>query len=191
MPLATLVLAHFLVAGEHMTRQRTLGFAIGFGGIVVLMGPAALQGIGSQALAEAAVLAGALCYAVNSVLARLTIKADFLVASTAVSIMASVVMVPIALLIDEPWTIVPSRNSLAAIVWLGIGPTALATILYFKLIASAGPTFMAMVNYLSPIVALLAGVLLLGERPGTSAISGLSLILLGIALSRRPSRKLA
>ena len=191
MPLATLVLAHFLVAGEHMTRQRTLGFAIGFGGIVVLMGPAALQGIGSQALAEAAVLAGALCYAVNSVLARLTIKADFLVASTAVSIMASVVMVPIALLIDEPWTIVPSRNSLAAIVWLGIGPTALATILYFKLIASAGPTFMAMVNYLSPIVALLAGVLLLGERPGPSAISGLSLILLGIALSRRPSRQLA
>ncbi|HEV7822866.1 MAG TPA: DMT family transporter, partial [Burkholderiales bacterium] len=89
------------------------------------------------------------------------------------------------------WTIAPSRGSLAAIVWLGVGPTALATILYFKLIASAGPTFMAMVNYLSPIVALLAGVLFLGERPGPSAISGLSLILLGIALSRRPARQLA
>jgi drug/metabolite transporter (DMT)-like permease len=70
-------------------------------------------------------------------------------------------------------------------VWLGIGPTALATLLYFRLIAAAGPTFMALVNYLSPLVALLAGVLLLGEKPGVTAFAGLGLILLGIALSRR------
>ena len=74
---------------------------------------------------------------------------------------------------------------MVAIVWLGIGPTALATLLYFTLIASAGPTFMSLVNYLSPMVALLAGVTLLGEQPGASAVAGLALILLGIALSRR------
>ena len=194
MPLATLVLAHFYIAGERMTAWRVLGLAIGFAGIVVLMGPAALAGLGGaagHALAQAAVLAGALCYAGNSVLARRTIAADFLVASTAVLIAAAVLMVPIALVIDSPFANAPGAGSIAAILWLGIGPTALATILYFQLIAAAGPTFMANVNYLSPIVALLAGMLLLGEQPGPSAIAALVLILLGIALSRRATVQVA
>ena len=91
MPLATLVLAHFFVAGERMTPPRVAGFATGFAGIVVLMGPAALAGLGGSAgtaLAQAAVLGGALCYAGNSVLARRTITTDFLVTSTAVLIVA-------------------------------------------------------------------------------------------------------
>ena len=92
---------------------------------------------------------------------------------------------PFALVLDHQWVLAPSMGSAAAIVWLGVGPTALATILYFRLIASAGPTFMSIVNYLSPLVALLAGVLLLGEKPGVTAVGGLGLILLGIALSRR------
>jgi drug/metabolite transporter (DMT)-like permease len=191
MPLATMVLAHFFVAGERVTRLRLAGFVIGFAGIVVLMGPGALTGLGGQALAQAAVLGGALCYAGNSVLARRTIVADFLVASTAVLIVASVLMVPVAVLVDHPWAATPSAGSVAAIIWLGIGPTALATILYFRLIAAAGPTFMATVNYLSPVVALLAGMTLMGERPGTTAVAGLLLILFGIALSRGALARLA
>ncbi|MBI2291733.1 MAG: EamA family transporter [Betaproteobacteria bacterium] len=193
MPLATLLLAHFLlahffVAGERMTANRALGFSLGFVGIVVLMGPAALAGLGGSLLAvtaQAAVLAGALCYAANSVMARRLIETDILVASTAVLIVATIAIVPVALILDRPWTLAPSMGSAVAIVWLGVGPTALATLLYFTLIASAGPTFMSLVNYLSPMVALLAGVTLLGEHPGASAIAGLGLILLGIALSRR------
>ena len=171
--------------------QRAAGFVVGFGGVIVLIGPAALTGLGTQALAQAAVLGGALCYAGNSVLARRTVAGDFLVASTAVLIVASVLMVPIALWVDHPWTSAPSAASLAAIVWLGLGPTALATILYFRLIAAAGPTFMAIVNYLSPMVALLAGIALMGEHPGTAAVAGLLLILLGIAVSRGAISRLA
>jgi drug/metabolite transporter (DMT)-like permease len=188
MPLATLLLAHFFVAGERMTAARALGFSIGLAGVVVLMGSTALTGLGGSLLkasAQAAVLAGALCYAANSVLARRLIATDFLVASTAVLIVASALMVPAALVFDYPWALAPSAGSAAAIVWLGIGPTALATILYFRLIAAAGPTFMSLVNYLSPVVAVLAGVSLLGEEPGVTALAGLGLILLGIALSRR------
>ncbi len=188
MPLATLLLAHFFVAGERMTAGRALGFCVGFAGVVVLMGPTALAGLGGSALkvaAQATVLAGALCYAINSIIARRSIATDFLVASTAVLIVAGALMVPVALVFDRPWALAPSAGSIAAIVWLGIGPTALATILYFRLIAAAGPTFMAIVNYLSPVVALLAGVVLLGEEPGATAVAGLVLILFGIALSRR------
>ena len=188
MPLTTLLLAHFFVAGERLTANRALGFSVGFSGILVLMGPAVISGLGGSLLevtAQATVLAGALCYAANSVMARRLVAADFLVASTSVLIVASIVMVPLALVLDRPWTLAPSVSSTAAIAWLGIGPTALATLLYFRLIAAAGPTFMALVNYLSPLVALLAGVLLLGEKPGVTAFAGLGLILLGIALSRR------
>ena len=188
MPLTTLLLAHFFIAGERLTANRALGFSVGFSGILVLMGPAVLSGLGGSLLevtAQATVLAGALCYAANSVMARRLVATDFLVASTSVLIVASLVTAPLALVLDRPWTLAPSVSSTAAIVWLGIGPTALATLLYFRLIAAAGPTFMALVNYLSPLVALLAGVLLLGEKPGVTAFAGLGLILLGIALSRR------
>ena len=194
MPLATMLLAHFFVAGDRMTPPRVAGFATGFAGIVVLMGPAALAGFAGSAvtaLAQLAVLGGALCYAGNSVLARRTITADFLVASTAVLVAASALMVPVALVLDHGRSMTPGAASMAAIFWLGTGPTALATLLYFQLIAAAGPTFMAIVNYLSPVVAVLAGVLLLGEHPDTTAIGGLVLILLGIALSRRAPARLA
>ena len=187
MPLATLVLAHFLVHGERMSARRAGGFALGFMGIVALMEPAAVAGLGGDALtvlSQLAVLGGALCYAANSVLARLIVKSDFLVAATATLLVASVLVLPLALALDRPWRIEPSASSAAAIVWLGAGPTAIATILYFRLISSAGPTFMSLVNYLSPPVAVFLGVSLLGEHPGVHAYLGLTLILAGIALSQ-------
>src|SRR5689334_21382237 len=85
MPLATLVLAHFLVEGEQLTAARVAGFALGFIGIVLLMEPAAAAGLGGAALqivAQLSVLCGALCYSANSILARLLIRTDFLSAAT-------------------------------------------------------------------------------------------------------------
>ena len=187
MPLATLVLAHFLVHGEHMTRNRVIGFTLGFLGIVLLMEPAALGGVGGSALqmvSQLAVLSGALCYAANSVMTRLTVKSDVLVASAATLTVAAVVMLSLALVLDRPWTLAPSFSSAAAVIWLGIGPTAIATLCYFRLIGSAGPTFMSLVNYLSPVVAVFLGVTLMGEQPGVAAYTALALILAGIALSR-------
>jgi drug/metabolite transporter (DMT)-like permease len=188
MPLATMVLAHFFVRGEHMTRQRVLGFILGFAGIVVLMGPPALgkfDGASLATLSQLAILFGALCYAGNSVLTRVLVRGDdVLVASTAMLLVASVIALPVALYVDRPWTIQSSGASLWAIIWLGVGPTAIATVVYFKLIASAGPTFMSLVNYMSPAVAVFLGVALLGETPGLHAYIALGLILLGIAVSQ-------
>lgn len=188
MPLTTLVLAHFLIAGEHLTRQRATGFAIGFAGIVLLMGPAALAGIGGDVvriISQLAVLGGALCYALQSVLTRLIIKGDIMVSAAATLIVATIIVLPVALWQDQSWTLSPSAASAAAVVWLGIGPTALATVLYFMLIRSAGPTFMSLVNYLSPCVALVLGLLVMGETPRVTAYFGLALILAGIAWTQR------
>ncbi len=192
MPLATIALAHFLIAGEHLTRQRVTGFAIGFLGIVLLMGPAALAGVGGDAVrivSQLAVLGGALCYALQSVLTRLIIKGDVMVAAAATLLIAAVVVVPVALWLDQPWTLAPTGSSVAAVVWLGVAPTAIATILYFMLIRSAGPSFMSLVNYLSPGVAVMLGLLVLGETPHPYAYFGLALILAGLAFSQsRPAR---
>jgi len=188
MPLATLVLAHFLIAGEHLTRQRAAGFAVGFAGIVLLMGPAALTGVGGDAvriISQLAVLGGALCYALQSVLTRLIVKGDLVVAAAATLIVASIVVVPVALWMDRPWTLTPGIAATAAVVWLGIGPTALATVLYFMLIRSAGPTFMSLVNYMSPCIAVFLGLVLMGEHPQANAYLGLTLILAGIAVTQR------
>ena len=189
MPLATLVLAHFLIAGERMTRPRATGFVIGFGGIVLLMGPAALAGAGGDAMLvyQLAVLGGALCYALQSVLTRLIIRGDVMVAAAATLIVASLMVVPAALWLDRPWTLSPRGVSVAAVVWLGVAPTALATVLYFQLIRSAGPTFMSLVNYLSPGVAVLLGLVVMGEHPHAIAYFGLVLILAGIAVAQRRS----
>jgi len=185
--LATLVLAHFLVEDERMTRGRVAGFALGFVGIVFLMEPAAAAGLGGaalQVLSQLAVLCGALCYSANSIVARLLIRTGVLAAATGTLLVSAILVLPLTIAIDAPWTLAPSASSVAAIVWLGLGPTAVATILYFRLISSAGPTFMSLVNYLSPAVAVFLGVSLLGEKPGVSAYSGLALILGGIAVSQ-------
>lgn len=188
MPLTTMVLAHFFVKGEHMTRGRVAGFALGFVGIVVLMGPTAILGLadsGLVALSQLAILLGAVCYAANSVLTRILARGDdVLVASAAMLLVASLIAVPVALWVDQPWRLAPGFSSTAAILWLGVGPTAFATVVYFKLIASAGPTFMSLVNYMSPVVAVFLGVALLGETPGWHAYAALTLILAGIGVSQ-------
>ena len=187
MPLTTLVLAHFFVAGERMSRNRAAGFLLGFVGIIVLMGPAALAGLGGspiEILAQLSVLAGALCYACNGVLIRVLLKGDVMVASAAIIAVAALVSVPVALAVDQPWRLSPDTSSVLILLWIGIGPTAIATLVHLKLIASAGPTFMSLINYCIPVVALLIGVALLGEEPGANAYTGLVLILAGIAVSQ-------
>jgi drug/metabolite transporter (DMT)-like permease len=187
MPLATLVLAHFFVPGERMTANRLAGFLLGFAGVAMLMGPAALRGLGGapiQVLAQLAVLAGALCYAAQSVVARRVLRGEVTVSSAAIVAVAALVCSPVALVLDRPWRLEPSAASLASVLWIGIGPTALATLVFLRLIASAGPTFFSLANYCIPVVALLLGVALLGEDPGAHAYSGLVLILAGIALSQ-------
>lgn len=187
MPLATLVLAHFIIRGDRMTLPRVVGFVLGFLGIVFLFEPDALDSFGGsrlQVVSQLSILCGALCYSANSIIARLLVRSDFLVAAAGTMVMSTVLAVPLALAWNAPWSLDASTSSIVAIVWLGVGPTAIATILYFRLISSAGPTFMSFVNYLSPAIAVFLGVALLGEKPGANAYAGLALILTGIAVSQ-------
>ncbi len=191
MPLATVLLAHVFVAGERMNRTKAAGFLAGFVGIVVLMGPAALlelRGSGAALFSELAVLCGAICYAVNTIIARHRPDGHALVAGAGVILVASLVMAPTAALTDGFVFADIAPLPAAAVGFLGIVSTALATVVYFKLVAIAGPSFLSLINYLIPVWAVMIGMVFLGESPEWSSLAALALILSGIALSEAGSR---
>ncbi len=187
MPLGVIVLAHFFIAGERVTAKRAAGFATGFAGVVLLIGPSALAGLGgAEVAAQFAIVGAALCFAGNAVLARRSVVVqDALAVSAVVIAIGAALTLPLALAYDQPWNLTPDTPALMSLVWMGVGPTAIATVLYFRLIARAGPAFMSLVNYITPVIGLAVGTSALGERPDLTAYLGLALILCGIAVSRR------
>ncbi|MDX1576496.1 MAG: DMT family transporter, partial [Kiloniellales bacterium] len=140
---------------------------------------------------QLSVLGGALCYAVNTIIARHRPQSDALVAAAGVSLVACLIMTPVSALTGLPDPSAIPASALIALAVLGVVSTALATVVYFKLITLAGPSFLSLINYLIPAWAVLAGMLVLGERPGWTAFAGLALILAGIALAETKGRKVA
>ena len=186
-PLVTLVLAHLMVPDEQMTRKKLAGFVIGFLGVILLIGPESLQhlrGVEGTMLAQLAVLSGGICYSMASIMARLKPESSALVASTAVLLIASVIMLPVANQASVIDQIELNVRPVLAIAFLGVFSTAIATVVYFKLVSSAGPTFLSLMNYLIPLWAVLVGVLFLSEQPEWSDLFALIIILSGIALSQ-------
>jgi drug/metabolite transporter (DMT)-like permease len=188
MPLTTVVLAHYFVDGETLRRRTLAGFGLGFAGIVVLVGPSAFGRFGGGAealLRQGAILAAAICYACNTILARRTSPTEPLVVAASVMALASVVSLTVALFVDGAPTFTAPGRAMAAVTHLGLVPTALAMAMYYRVVASAGPTFLALTNYLIPLVAVAAGILVLGEKPTWSLIAALCLVLAGIAVARK------
>jgi drug/metabolite transporter (DMT)-like permease len=193
MPLTTMVLAHFFVRGERLNATKAAGFLLGFGGLIVLVGPTALlqlRGEGSELWHQLAVLGGAICYAVNAILARHRPAADPLVAAAGVMLMGSLVMLPIGGPAAPAELAAVPAGPLIAMLALAVIATGIATVVFLKLVTIAGPSFTSFINYLIPVWALLMGVVFLGERPGLQAILALALILSGIGLSEVGNRRM-
>ncbi|MEH6470456.1 MAG: DMT family transporter [Halopseudomonas sp.] len=196
MPLVTMILAHYFVSGENLNRFKLLGFGVGISGIILLLGPV-FGGDGQEILGAAAVLVAACLYALNTVLARILPSFTPLVTGAGVLIAGSLLSVPIWLLqsgivgsifnpeaVSSSITTGISADSLIALIWLGIGPTGIATLIYFKVIQRAGPTFLSTINYLIPAVAFFSGALFLSEPVTRQSILALAIVLLGIGLTR-------
>jgi drug/metabolite transporter (DMT)-like permease len=193
MPLVVLVLAHFLVAGERLTRRRLAGFVLGFIGVLVLTGPearAALVGREASFIAQLAVLGAAVCYGVAAIIARRGPVLHPVVTAGAVLAIAGIVVGGILVaagLRDGSAAATHAEVGLApalALLALGALSTGLATVVYFSLVARAGPTFLSLINYLIPVWAVVLGALALGERLPPRAFAALTLILAGVVLAR-------
>lgn len=186
MPLTTLLLAHVFVPGEALSGGKLAGFCLGFVGIVVLIGPEALleiEGEGTAIWWELATLFAAFCYAANAIIARHRPPADPIVAAAGTMIIGALIMAPFGIWDLPAQTLGASTSGLLAALALAVLASAVAPVVFLRLIALAGPSFVAFINYLIPLWAVLIGILLLGEEPRWTALVALALILAGLALS--------
>ena len=180
-PLATIMLAPLFVRDEPITPGKLLGVALGMVGVAILIGPGALLGAQGELLGQLAVTAAALSYAFNGLIARRLPQMPVEVISASTLLCATIAGLPLCLLVDQPWQIEPSFLSLVALVTLGIVNTAGGYLLLFRLTLRAGSGFASFNNFLVPLFGVMWGVLLLGERPSTTALLGLLLIFAGLA----------
>lgn len=183
-PIGAIVLAHVFQHDERLTGGKIVGVMLGAAGIVVLVGPSALAGLGDELVAQLVVLAAALCYSGNTIVARRLGSLSPDIVSIGMLLAAGAIAVPAAVVIDRPWQLEPSSLSLVALLLLGVLSTALGYVLLFAVVARAGAGFAAFNNFLVPPVGVAWGVALLGEQPGPNALIALALILAGLAAPR-------
>ena len=181
MPLFTVLLAHFFTQDEKLNWMKVIGIFLGFLGILVLIGPAVLKGLGTHVIGQLAVVGAALCYALAAIYGRRLKEVPPLVSATGQLIGAALLTMPLSFIIDTPWELSVTLLSLGALACLSLLGTALAYILYYYLLARIGATNVSLVTYLLPITGVFWGALLLGERLHWSAFLALALILAGIA----------
>lgn len=184
-PLFTVVLAGLFLADERMTLAKFAGIVIGFTGTVVMIGPALLMGRDATALAQAAILAAALSYGFATVFGRRfrELGVHPIMTATGQVTLSSLILVPLALAVDHPFTLpLPQPEVWLSILGLALLSTALAYILYFRILALAGATNLALVTFLIPVSAILLGAAFLGERLAPQHFAGMGLIALGLAV---------
>ena len=182
-PIWGVVVAHLLTSDERMTPAKLIGVIVGFFGVATMIGPGLITD-GGDWLPQLACLTAALCYAIAGVWARRFKKLGVPPIKVAAGqlLAGALVMAPVALLIDQPWTRpLPPLEAWGAITALALVCTAFAYVLYFKLIDSAGATNALLVTLLVPPTAILLGGFLLGERLTSSQFMGLAFIALGLA----------
>jgi drug/metabolite transporter (DMT)-like permease len=189
-PLLVLPLAHLFVPGERMTPRKTLGFVVGFAGVVVLIGPAGLLagGGGVESLARLACVGASCSYACGAIVTRLAPSGPQLAFAAAGLLVATLVILPLALALEGiPGS--PPAPALAGLLYLGILPTAVATVMLVYIIQTTGPTFLSLVNYQVPVWAVIIGMVALGEDLPPQFLGALALILAGLAISQAPVRR--
>ncbi len=183
-PLFTVLVAHVLTRDEQLSKGRITGVLLGLTGVVVLIGPQALEGLGADVAAQLAVLGAAISYAFAAIFGRRFKRMGVAPLATAAGqVTASTfLLLPIAMLVDRPWTLaVPELPVWSAILGLALLSTALAYVLFFRILASAGAVNLMLVTFLIPVSAILLGSAFLGESLGMSDFLGMALIGLGLA----------
>jgi drug/metabolite transporter (DMT)-like permease len=193
-PLFTVLVAHVFTRDEKLSAGRITGVVIGLSGVAIMIGLDALETLGVNVAAQIASLCAALCYASGAVFGRRFREMNVTPLETATGQVtaSSAMLIPVMLLVDQPWTLpMPGPGVIAALIGVAALSTALAYILYFRLLATAGATNVLLVTFLVPVVAILLGTLFLDEVLQPQHLLGMALIGLGLAaIDGRPGRRL-
>ena len=190
-PLFTVLLAHALTRDERLNRNRAVGVLLGFAGVAVMIGPSALADFSLRDAAQICVLGAAASYACAGIFGRRFADRPPVVTAAGQLAASTVLILPVALMVDRPWSgPAPGIGVWGAVAGLALFSTALAYVIYFRILAHAGATNLLLVTFLIPVSAILLGVAFLGEtleiRHGVGLLSiGAGLAAIGARGTRR------
>lgn len=183
-PLFTMVLAHFFIADDRLSPVKVAGALLGFGGLALLIAPSLMGGVQATTLGLLAVTAAAASYGIAIVYTRQNLRGlPPLVGPVAQLTMASIYIVPLALIIEQPYRLpMPSWAAAGSLLTLAVFGTAVAFIVYYRLMERTSATYVSMVTYVVPVFGLALGIIVLAERPAWNAYAGCALILAGVMI---------
>ena len=183
--LIVLPLAHLFVPGERLTWRKSTGFVIGFIGVSILIGGQAFSSSGAalEAPGRVACVLAAFCYACSSILLRRLPEVDTIGLATVLLLIGAAVVVPAAWIVEGP-PVLPDTKTIWVIAFLGLIPTAAANLLRVRVVRTAGPVFMSLVNYQVPVWSVVLGAWLLNEPLPGALLWAMVLILSGVGLSQ-------
>ena len=188
-PIFAFFLTWAIARHEATTGRKLFGVVAGLAGICLIVGVGALDGIGTDFVAQIALVAAAFSYACAAIFGRHFDGLDPIAPAAGTLLIASLVLVPASLIVDRPWTLAPSATSLAALAALTVFSTALAYVIYFRLLRTIGSIGVTSQSYLRIPIGVLFGVVFLGETLRTSTWLGLAFVLVGVIAMTLPSRQ--
>jgi drug/metabolite transporter (DMT)-like permease len=182
-PIFAVLAAHFATANEKLNWAKGVGVLFGFLGVVVLMGPSMLVNVSrDQVPADLVCLLAAFILALAGIYGRRFKGTPSLTVATGQVTASTLVLLPITLVVDQPWNLPsPSMHGWEALTGIAALSTALAYVIYFRVLATAGATNTMLVTFLVPISAILLGVVFLKEAFTAQTLEGMLLIGIGLA----------
>jgi drug/metabolite transporter (DMT)-like permease len=188
-PIFTFLITWGITRYEPATRRKLFGVVAGIIGIGLIVGLGALGGLGKELIAQLAIIAATLCYAGAAIFGRSFGRLDPMVPAAGSLLCGAAMLIPASLIIDQPWTLHPSWTSILALLALSVLSTALAFVIYFRLVNTLGSVGTTAQAYLRVPIGVLIGVLFLGETLSANALIGLIFVVAGVVAMTLPKRK--
>jgi drug/metabolite transporter (DMT)-like permease len=188
-PIFTFFLTLAIAQHEAPNVRKLLGVAAGMAGICLIVGVQAFRGLGEQLAAQIAIVVATICYAGAAVFSRGFKDLDPMAPAAGSLLCGAAILIPIAVAVERSWTLSPSTSSVLALLALAVFSTAVAFVIYFRLIQTLGSVGTTAQAYLRVPIGVALGVLLLGENLSPTAWIGLGCVVLGVAAMTIPARK--
>ncbi len=185
-PIFVFLITALVTRHESLAIRKLLGAIVGITGVVLIVGVDALAGLGEQIPGQLACLTGAVLYAFAAIYGKRFKTHSAVSTATGTMICSTIVLVPLALAIDQPWTLSPSVTALSAAATLSIVCSGVALLLYFRLLKTIGSMGVASQAYLRAGVSVLLGIVLLGETLTVAITIGTVMAIVGVALINWP-----
>ncbi|KWV60816.1 hypothetical protein AS156_27640 [Bradyrhizobium macuxiense] len=190
-PIFTFLFTAAITRHETASPRKLFGVVAGMAGICLIVGVDAFRDLDRGILAEVAIVAATICYACAAIFSRGFKGLDPMAPAAGSLIAGAVILVPISLVVERPWTLSPSTTSLLALSALAVFSTAIAFVVYFRLIQTLGSVGTTAQAYLRVPIGVALSVVFLGERLGPTTWVGLACVVIGVAAMTIPARKLA